>query len=447
MTEQPSPARTASLLGLLVALTIVGSSAVAVALPQVGQDLGLDTSGQAWVLASFSLSFSISTAVFGRVADLRGLRLPLRVGVVVFAAGSLAAASAPTSAVLIGARLLQGVGAGAVPVLATGIIAATTEGQDRGRALGALTGVVSLVSGCGPLIGGVLAQTLGWRSVFALPVVSLLLIRPVSRVAPSEPTCVGRLDVRGAVLVAVAVSGVVVALQSPSTGAGGPVLAAALVACIAAAAALRIHVRRRPQGLLPLAVVGNRALLLAAGAGLTLLASYLALLFAVPQRLAAAGASPLRVGLLLVPAALAGTLVSRWLGPRLERLGRARVVAVLGLVSAAGLALVAVAGSAPVPLVGSLAMAVMGFAGGQVALVDGIPRLVPEAVRGAALGVFNLVFFIGGAVGTATVGGLEALLGLSGALAVLAVLPVLGAVSATAAGRLADRRATTPLPS
>jgi MFS family permease len=78
-SSEPSLTRVALLLGTLLALTVVGSSAVAVALPQVATDLGLDKPGTAWVLAVFSLAFSVTTAVFGRLADLRGLRLPLRI--------------------------------------------------------------------------------------------------------------------------------------------------------------------------------------------------------------------------------------------------------------------------------------------------------------------------------------------------------------------------------
>jgi MFS family permease len=123
-TGQPSLRRTTGLLGVLVALAVIGSSAVAVALPVLSAELGLDNSGAAWILAAFSLTFSISTAVFGRLADIYGLRLPLRIGGFLFAAGSLAGALAPSFAVLISARLVQGAGAGAVPVLVVGIIAA-----------------------------------------------------------------------------------------------------------------------------------------------------------------------------------------------------------------------------------------------------------------------------------------------------------------------------------
>lgn len=446
MTSQsrPSVTRVALLLGTLVALTVVGSSAVAVALPSVRDDLGLETSGSAWILAAFSLTFAISTAVFGRLADLAGLRKPLRIGVVLFAAGSLVAALAPSFPVLIVGRLLQGSGAGAVPVLSVGVLVARFEGEHRARALGGLTAVVSIVSGSGPLIGGAIAQTLGWRLVLALPVLALLLMEPVARLAPTEATHVGRLDVRGALLVGAVVTGVVLILQSPATGAGPAVLIAALAVAAVAGVLLARHTRREPEGFLPQAVIRSRALLLGSAAGLTLLGSYLAMLFAAPQLLTDnQGWSPLRIGLALLPAALAGAVASRVVSVVADRIGRFRLAAFLALASAAGLLLAAAGSAQPFLLIFGFGLCVCGFAGGQVALVDAIPRLVDGSVRGVALGVFNLLFFLGGAVGTAATGGLAGPLTLPGALAVLAVLPLAGAGAAWQASRLSQPFAVT----
>jgi len=435
-SARPSVTRVALLLGTLVALTVIGSSAVAVALPTVRDDLGLETSGSAWVLAAFSLTFAISTAVFGRLADLVGLRRPLRIGVSLFAAGSLVAALATSFPLLIAGRLLQGSGAGAVPVLGIGVLVARFEGEQRARALGGLTAVVSLVSGSGPLIGGAITQTVGWRAVLALPVLALALMEPVARLAPTEATQVGRLDVRGALLVGLVVTGAVLVLQSPATGAGPVVLVPALAVAASAGVLLARHTRREPEGFLPRAVIGSRALLLGSGAGLTLLGSYLAMLFAAPQLLNdLQGWSPLRIGLALLPAAFAGALAARVASVAADRVGRFRLAAWLGVGSAAGLVLAAAGSAQPVLLITGFGLCVCGFAGGQVSLVDAIPRLVDPAVRGVALGVFNLLFFLGGAIGTATTGGLAGVLTLPGALGVLALLPLAGSAAAWRASR------------
>lgn len=447
VTSPEGAGRTAALVGLLVALTVVASSAVAVALPQLGRDLGLDTLGTAWVLATFSLAFSITTALFGRLADLRGLRAPLRAGVLLLGVGCAVAAFAPSFPVLLAGRVVAGAGAGAVPVLGLGIVTARYTGAARSKALGSLTAVVTVVSGCGPLIGGALAQVAGWRAVLALPAVAVLLVEPIARDAPNRPVHQvpaggsRSLDLRGAVIVAVVVTGLTLALQAPSTGLGLVPVVVLLATASAAAAGLALHVRARPAGFLPLAVLRDRRIILRGLAGLTVLAAYLGMLTAIPAHLTRTqGWRPLHIGLALLPAALSGAAVSRATGGLAARVGADRLAVGLALGSCAGLLTAAGGAASPVFVVGGMALVVAGFAGGQVALLDGVTAVVDEAVRGAALGVFNLVFFVGGAVGSATIGGLGGVLGLRGALACLAVLPLLGAASAAFAGRPAVPR-------
>ena len=428
--------RVAVLLGTLVSLTVIGSSAVAVALPQVAAELGLDKPGTAWVLAVFSLAFSVTTAVFGRMADFRGLRLPLRIGVVMYTVGSLAAALAWDFPSLIAGRVLQGAGAGAVPVLAMGVLAARYEGVARGRALGALTAVVSIVSGSGPLIGGGITQLLGWRFVLAVPMLAILVLEPVARLASPTGAVEGRIDWRGAALAATLTTGVVLLLQSPATKAGPVLVSAAGLLAAAGILGLVRHVNRHPNGFLPRSVVMNPDVMLSSLAGLTLLAAYLGMILALPLIFTEEqNWRPLHIGLVMLPAALTGAVVSRVVGGTAQRLGRYRVVTALALGSGAGLLLGAATSDQPVLLIVGFAAVVAGFAGGQVALLDGIADLTEESVRGVALGVFNLIFFTGGAIGAAAVGGLGGALSLPLALACLSLLPLGGAVASTIVGR------------
>jgi MFS family permease len=428
---RPRTAHVSLLLGGLVALTVIGSSAVAVALPSLAAELQLTTAGSAWVLAAFSLTFSVCTALFGRLADLVGLRLPLRIGAVLFAAGSLVAASADSFALLVAGRLLQGTGAGAVPVLAVAIIAARFAEQARARALGSLTAVVTIVSASGPLIGGALTELVSWRAVLALPAVALALAEPVARLAPGGRGAGGRLDIGGALLVAASVGSLALLLQAGSVGGGARGVAALVALCGVTFALAGRHILTRPGGFLPRAVVTNSRLMLAGAAGSALIAAYIAGLFAIPKILTAADWSPLQIGIGLLPAALFGAIVSRVSGTLTARTPRHRLVAAFGAMSTLGL-LVAAAGAAHPPvLIGGFALVVAGFGGGQVPLVDAVPGLVAPELRGIALGTFNLVFFTGGAVGAATAGGLAETLGLPWALACLALLPAVAPAAAT----------------
>ncbi len=109
--SSPSDARRVStLLGLLFGLAGMGSSSAAIALPVLASDPGITTAVSAWAISLYALMLAVATAVYGRVSDLVGIRLPLLVGVGPMTAGALAGAAAPSFGVL-AARIFQGAGA------------------------------------------------------------------------------------------------------------------------------------------------------------------------------------------------------------------------------------------------------------------------------------------------------------------------------------------------
>jgi MFS family permease len=414
--------RAAVLLGMLIALTIIGSSAVTVAVPVVRADLGLDVSSAAWIFAVFSLCFAVATAVFGRVADLAGLRTPLVVGVLLMAVGSAVVGLAPSLTVVLVGRVVQGIGSGAVPVLVNGIVAARWHGPVRSTLFGTLMAVVSIVSGSGPVIGGTVEALLGWRWVFALPALGLLLIVPIARLAPTERHG-GELDVPGVIATSLAIAGLLGLVQAPTAGVRVGVVGLVLLALGVPLAAMRVRVR--PKGFLPLAVLRNREIMRAGFAGLTLLAAYFAMLLAAPELLAGTrGWRPLQIGVALLPAAIMGAIASRWAGRAGPRIGHFRTARAAATAALVGLVIGALASASTVAIVLGLAGTAIGFGASQTVLIDRVSIVTPPDMLGASLGVFNLVVFVGGSLGTALVGGLSGVLGVSPSLAVLALLPL-----------------------
>jgi MFS family permease len=429
--------RVSLLLGTLFGLATTGSSAVAVVLPAIGADLGLAPSGTPWVISAYALSLAVCTAVYGRVADLMGIRRPLVVGVILMSVGALAAAFATSLPLLIAARLVQGAGAAAPPVLATALLSERYEGSTRAAALGRVAGIAAAMSALGPLIGGAVESWLGWRPVLALPAVGLLLLPLVVRVAPTAGRGRG-LDLTGAVLVAGTATGVVLLAQSP---AGGPAIAlVGGVLLLVGAPLLARHVlSRRPDGFLPRDVVRNRVVVWSAVAGASLPGAWFALLVAVPAWLAGRGWQPLAIGAALIPSAAVALLSSRLSRPLIARLG-ARVALFVAVLVAGAALLLATAGAAagwPALLVTAVAVVTAAFGLGQPAMVTRVSDGTSVDVRGIALGVATLIFLVGGGVGAALVGGLEGVLNTWAALAVAVALPVVGAVAALASPRSA----------
>ena len=428
MSSPTDAGRVAALVGLLFGLAGMGSAAVAVTLPAIAADLGLSTGGASWVISLYALMLAVATAVYGRVADLAGIRLPLLVGVVLMAGGAVLGAVAPSYELLLAARLLQGSGAAAVPVLGMAIVSARYDGDVRTTALGRVAGTAAAVSALGPLAGGLVEDLLSWRAVVALPALGLLVVPALWRAVPTEGTG-ARLDLLGAVLVAATASGLVLLVQSPSSGVAVAIAGALLLALGVPAATARV--RRRPEGFLPMAVVREPVVVRSALAASCVPAAWFALLIAVPAVLAARGWTPLQVGLALVPSAVTGFLAPRLAGPLLVRLGPAKSLVTSGATAALALLLAAAGASlgSGVLLVGAVVLVTFAFGLGQPALMAAVGGAVPADVRGVALGIATLVFLVGGGVGSAVVGGIGELLGIDRSLLVLALLPVLGALA------------------
>ncbi len=415
------------LVGLLFGLTGLGSSSAAIALPVIGQDLGVSIGVGAWAISLYALMLAVATAVYGRVSDLVGIRLPLLVGVTLMAAGALAGALAPNFGVLLVARVLQGAGAAAVPTLGVAIVSARFSGSSRGAALGRVAGIAAAVSCLGPLAGGVVEGLLGWRVVIALPMLGALLLPLLWRSVPTTGSG-ARLDLFGAVLVAATAAGVVLLVQSPSTGPMVAIVGALLA--VLGAPAVAGWVRRRPNGFLPLAVIRNPAVVRSALAAAAVPAAWFALLIAVPAVLVADGWEPWQVGVALIPSAVTGLAAPRIAGPLLDRIGSARSLGLASLV-ATGSLVVAASGAglgSAVLLVTAVVGVTFAFGLGQPALMKAVGDAVSDDVRGVALGVATLFFLVGGGVGSAVVGGLGAVLGMGWALLLLAAVPIVGLV-------------------
>lgn len=424
MTHDDS-GRISVLLGLLFGLAGMGSSSAAIALPLMGADLGVGVGVAAWTISLYALMLAVTTAVYGRVSDLVGVRLPLAVGIGLMTGGALVAALAPTYDVLLVARLFQGAGAAAVPTLGVAVLSARYDGEIRGLAFGRLAGTAAAVSCLGPLAGGLVEHAFGWRAVMALPILGVLVIPFVWHALTGSGTGAS-LDILGAVLVAGTAAGLVLVIQSPSTGVVVALVGGLLLVLGAPAVALRV--RHRPHGFLPISVIRNATVVRSAVAAAAVPAAWFALLIAVPAVLVRHGWEPWQVGLALVPSAAVALVVPRLAGPLLARIGAPRSLAVAGVTASVALVIAALGAAvvSAVVLVVAVVLVTVAFGLGQPALSASVGEAVHVDVRGVALGVATLLFLVGGSVGSAVVGGLGDVLGIAASLGLLALLPLLG---------------------
>ena len=417
LTAPPRRKVLQALTGLLLALFVstLSSTVVATALPKMMGALHGSPTQYTWVVTATLLASTVTTPVWGKLADLHDKKTLVQIATAVFLAGSLAAGLAQDAGQLIAARALQGVGVGGVQALVQIAIAAMIPPRERGRYAGHLSSVTALSTIGGPLLGGFLVDTawLGWRWCFfagvpvglaALVVLQLTLRLPLVR---RENV---RIDLWGAALLTTGVSVLLVwisfvddafAWVSWQTAAmlGSSVVLLGLTAWVETKVA---------EPIMPPAVVGRRttalAILgsLAAGTAMFGASVFLSQYFQVSR-----GHTPVEAGLLTIPM-MAGILVSSVVAGRLlSRTGRVKPYLVAGSVSlAAGfgclglldestpLAFIAV----PMVLVGAgVGMTLQNF-------VLVVQNSVPLAEIGAASATVSFFRSLGGTIGVTVLG-------------------------------------------
>src|SRR3954451_9361296 len=197
-------------------IVVLDATIVAIALPAIQRSLHMATADLQWVLSAYTLAFAGFLVLAGRLADLHGRRRVFMAGLTLFSVASLACGLSTSPAMLIAARTVQGLGAGAVaPAALAAITAAIPHGPGRRRALGIWTAAAAGGGAAGWVLGGVLTEQAGWPWVFlvnvpvgAAAVALAPLVVPETRAAgPGR-----RLDVAGAVSVTSALALVVFGL-------------------------------------------------------------------------------------------------------------------------------------------------------------------------------------------------------------------------------------------
>jgi EmrB/QacA subfamily drug resistance transporter len=214
---------------LTLIATILGSTVVFldatvvnVALPAIGDDLDAGLAGQQWVLESYMLAIVALILVGGRLGDQFGRKRLYVIGLVAFAVASLLCAAAPSEEFLIGARALQGMAGALLVPGSLAIVAATFEGEARGKAIGTWTAWTGIATVFGPAGGGALVDLISWRAIFAfnLPLIAgtvWLVLRAVEE--SRDPDADPGIDWTGIVLSAAGLGLPVYALiEQPSKG-------------------------------------------------------------------------------------------------------------------------------------------------------------------------------------------------------------------------------------
>lgn len=417
---------TALVLGMLLGFSGTGGAATAVALPELAVDVGFNPAHAVWILTSYALTLAVSTALYGRAVDRAGVRRPLTVGVVVLTSGAILATLAPTFELMVAARLLQGAGAGAAPVVTLAAVNALYPGRRLPKALAAWTATGVMFTAAGPVLGGLATELVGWQAAVLVPAASAVALASIWRRLPTGGAP-GALDFAGALWVVSCAGGLVLLVQSARLGVDAAVAGAVLLA-VALPLVVR-QVRRRPDGFVPVVAVREPVVLRNSIAGSVIHGSWYGLVVAIPILLTLRGWSPVTVGVAMLPGALLGAFCGPIVAYALDRLGGTRALSISAMLCSVALACASLGAAIDVPalLILALSTVYLAMTLGQPALGASVMAAVPAPATGIAIGLSTFLFINGGSIGTA-IAGLAPVLTHAGALAVLSGLGACSAV-------------------
>jgi len=193
-------------------MAMLDGTVVNLALRRIGEDLEASFAGLQWILNGYTLSLASLILVGGSLGDRFGRRRIFVIGSVWFTVASIACAAAPNVAVLVTARVLQGVGGALLTPGSLAIIQASFDPRDRAKAIGAWSGLGGVATGIGPFLGGWLVDVAGWRSIFLINVpIGAAVVAVALRHVPEtkdDTNAGGRIDVPGAVLAVAALASI-----------------------------------------------------------------------------------------------------------------------------------------------------------------------------------------------------------------------------------------------
>ena len=396
-------------------MLLLDITVVSVALPSIQRDLRASLQDLQWVSAAYALVLAVLLLPAASLGDRLGRRRLFLIGLVIFTGGSLACALATTALALELFRALQGVGGAVLFATATPLVRAEFSGAALARALGAFGATIGAASAIGPLAGGILTDTFGWRSIFFvnLPIGAAAFVLGIARLRESRDPAGGQADWVGTVLIIVALTALMFALIRGNTlGWGSPAIVALFATAAVAFAGFVIYeLRVAAAPLADLRLFQRRSFaatgFVAFAISATVIGTITYLSLFIQNTL---GYSAVQAGLRLAPMFVVSFIVAFLTGRLIGRvamrvlLGVAMAAAAVGLASMAHLT----GTSTWLVLLPGFILAGIGLGITSTGLASAALSAVEPAHAGMAAGLTNTLRQVGTAAGVAVFGALYA---------------------------------------
>jgi EmrB/QacA subfamily drug resistance transporter len=401
------PAWTLAVTSIAIFMVSLDNLVVTNALTSIREDLGASLEALEWTVNAYTLAFAVFLLTGAALGDRFGRRRVFLAGLGIFTVASAAAALAPSTGALIGARAIQGVGAAILAPLSLTLLSSAAPAERRGLALGIWSGVSGLGVALGPLVGGAVIEGISWQWIFWLNVpVGLALAPLAARRLEESHGPAGRLDLPGLALASVGLLGVVYGVVRGNPAGWG---STEVVASIAAGAALLVafvawELRSRAP-MLPLRFFRSRQFAATNGVSLAMTFGIFGSIFLLAQFFQTVqGYSPLEAGLLTLPWTGMPMLVAPVAGILSDRLGSRPLMSTGLILQAIAIAWIAIV-SDPNVAYGLLVPAFVLGGTGMALVFAPAANAVLGAVRpeeaGQASGANNAIRELGGVLGVA----------------------------------------------
>lgn len=404
--------------GLLVGLfvAILSSTVVATSLPVIVSELGGTQADYTWVITAALLATAVSTPIWGKLSDIVGRKLLLQLALGIFVIGTALAGLASGIGVLIVFRVVQGLGVGGLMALSQVVIADIISPRERGRYMGLMGAVMAVAQIGGPLIGGVITDTVGWRWNFTIAIpfalVAIVLLQRTLHLPRVRRRV--RVDAAGAALIITGVSALLIWVsfgghQFAWDSTTSIVLGVTAAVLIAAAIVVELRVA---EPMVPLRLLADRTFALAVVASVSVgIVMFGTSVFLSQYLQLARGKTPTESGLFTIPMVLGTLGASIILGWLISRLGRWKAFVVGGAVAlVVGLVMMSqIHYDTTMWFVGA-AMFVLGIGVGS--LMQNLVLVVQNSLPPTQLGVGSaaVAFFrtLGGTIGVTILGSILA---------------------------------------
>ncbi|TDE92845.1 DHA2 family efflux MFS transporter permease subunit [Occultella glacieicola] len=404
-----------ALVGLLLGMfvSMLASTVVGTSLPVIVSDLGGSQTSYTWVITATLLATTVSTPIWGKLADLFNRKFLLQLALVIFVVASAAAGFSQDTSMLIGLRVVQGLGAGGLAALTQIVMADIVSPRERGRYMGLFSGVMALGTVGGPLLGGFLTDSINWRWNFfvgvPVAIVAIIMLQKTLHLPAMKRRKV-KIDYLGVVLLAAGVSLLLiwVSLAGTQFAWASATTAWMVGGAVVALVALVFVEMRAVEPIIPMSMFKNRTYTFAVlGSVAVGVAMFGTSVFLAQYMQLARGASATQSGLMTIPMAAGMLILSAVVGAVISRTGIWKRYMVLGsiLFTAGMLLLSTISYDTNFTLV-SLYMFMLGAGVGMV--MQNLVLVVQNAVPPEEIGVASsgVAFFrsLGGTIGIAVLG-------------------------------------------